>query len=291
VDRPRRPAPDAADDPLLTLVELDGVADAVAEAREACERLRWHPAVRRRAAECRAEAGVRAARCSAALEGGRLPLEYVRNAVRGAGDLPSDAAGVVVRGAIRAHAEAERLTVDAGRPLIAAPWQALARLHMSAAAGLVDSSELGRPRRPGESPRDAPSGTVVPDGEQVTVRLRALADLLSGRSAAPVLVVASVAHAELLTLRPFTTGNGVVARAVAHALVVGRGLDPMGVAVPEAAHLSDAAGYAAASDAYCSGTAAGVSEWIRHCAWAIVAGAAEGTRIADSVLAGRLPRS
>ena len=88
-----------------------------------------------------------------------------------------------------------------------------------------------------------------------------------------------------------SAGNGVVARALAHALVVGRGLDPMGVAVPEAAHLTDAGGYSAAAQAFATGTAEGVRTWLRHCAWAVVAGAGEGTAVADAVMAGRLPDS
>lgn len=277
------------DDPLVALAALDGVAAAVGEAREACEKLRWHPAMRRRAAECRVEAGVRAARCSAALEGGRLPLELVRDAARGARELPSDGAGLVVRGALRAQAEADRLAADGARLVAAAPWQALARLHVAAAAALVEDDALGRPRRAGEPPRDVPAGWAAPDGPELTARLEGLARLLSAPTAAPVAVLAAVVHGEVLAARPFVAANGVVARALAHALVVGRGLDPMGVAVPEAAHLSDANGYAATAAGYVTGTKDAVAQWIRHCAWAVVAGAGEGTAVADAVLAGRLP--
>lgn len=276
-------------DPLLALTRLDGVEAGVAAAREACEGLRWHPALRRRTAEARVEAGVRAARCSAALDGGRLPLELVRDAVRGARELPDDAAGLTVRGAVRAHAEAELLSAAGGRALTSAPWQALARLHVLAAAGLVADDALGRPRRPGEPPRDVPAGTPVPDGPDLSARLDALSRLLAEPTSAPVLVVAAVAHAEVLTARPFVAGNGVVARALAHTLVVGRGLDPVGVAVPEAAHLSDATAYAGAAAGYATGSPEGVGAWLRHCAQAVVDGAGEGTRVADAVLAGRLP--
>lgn len=278
-------------DPLQPLVRMEGVPDAVEQARDACAQLRWHPALRRRAAETRTEAGVRAARCSAALDGGRLPLELVRDAARGAAPLPADAAGLVVRGALRAHAEAERLGAGGGQVLTAAPWQALARLHVATAAGLVDDDELGRPRRAGERPRDVPAGTEAPDGAALAARLDALARLLSGPSSVPALVLAAVAHGEVLAVRPFVAGNAVVARAVFRALVVGRGLDPMGVVVPEAAQLSDAGGYTAAATGYASGTAEGVAAWLRHCAWAVVAGAGEGRVVADAVLAARLPAS
>ncbi|HEY8721218.1 MAG TPA: cell filamentation protein Fic, partial [Pengzhenrongella sp.] len=71
-------------DPLAPLAELPGVADAVARARAACEELRWHEAFRRRWREVRAEATVRSARASAALEGARVPVDVLRDAARGA---------------------------------------------------------------------------------------------------------------------------------------------------------------------------------------------------------------
>jgi hypothetical protein len=107
-------------DVLLDLAGLPGVADAVQEARDACERLRWHPAMRRRAAEVRVEAGVQTARASAALEGARLPAEIVRDAVRGAATLPTDAVGAVVRGAVRAQAESDHLATGGVRALTSA---------------------------------------------------------------------------------------------------------------------------------------------------------------------------
>jgi hypothetical protein len=277
-------------DPLDAVARLPGVPEAVGAAREACERLRWHPALRRRADACRAEAVVRTVWASAGLEGARLPVAAVRDAARGAQPLPDDPAGRVGSGVLRAVAEAERLAGDGGRVLTRAPRQALARLHTLAAARLVDDDALGRPRRDGEPAADVPAGAPVPPAAEVRARRDGPADALGGPTAAPALVVAAVAHAELLAARPFVAGNGVVARAAARAVVVGRGLDPTGVAVPDAAHLADVDGYAAALAAYRTGGATGVAAWVRHCAEAVVAGAAEGAAVADAVLAGRLRR-
>lgn len=281
-------------DPLLDLADLPGVADAVGRAREACEQLRWHEAMRRRGEEARAEAVVRAARCSAALDGARLPVELFRDASRGARDLPEDGAGRLARGAIRALAEAEHLAADGGRALTAAPWQALARLQVAAATGLVPAEAVGRPRGPGEQPLDGagPAGEgAAPVPPELTDRLAALGDVLSRPTRVPVLVVAAVAQAEILVLRPFVVGNGVVARALSRALVVGRGLDPTGLAVPEAAALADPAGMAAALAGYATSTAEGVARWLTWCADALVGGTAEGVAVADAVRAGRLPAS
>jgi hypothetical protein len=79
-----------------------------------------------------------------------------------------------------------------------------------------------------------------------------------------------------------------VARALARAVVIGRGLDPMGVVVWEAAHLDAGPRYGTALDAYASGTPDGLAHWLKHCAQAIVDGAGEGRVVCDAVLAGRL---
>jgi Fic family protein len=272
---------------LVRLAALPGVAESVAAAREACTALRWHPGLRRKAAEAAVEAGVRAARASAALEGAELPLDVVRDGLRGARPLPADAVGATVSGALRATVEAGRL----GEVTRRAPAQALARLHTAAAAGVVPDDLLGRPRRPGEPARDL-GGTTrpAPDAELVSARLDSLAGLLATPGDVPALVLAAVAHAEVLVLRPFAAGNGVVARALFRAVVVDRGLDPTGVGVPEAAIASAGLpAYSSALSGYAAGSPDGVAQWLRFCADAVTAGAAEGEAVAEAVLSGRLP--
>ena len=142
----------------------------------------------------------------------------------------------------------------------AAPLQVLARLHVVAAAGLVPDDALGRPRLPGEAPGDGADllradGSPLPaaDPAELPGRLGALADLLAAPAPVPALVVAALAHAEIATLRPFVAANGVVARAVCRALLVGRGLDPSGVAVWEAALLAAGPPYPLALAGYAAG--------------------------------------
>ena len=276
---------------LERLAVLPGVPEAVDEAREACTRLRWHPALRRRAAEARAEAGVRAVRASAALAGARLPVDLVRDVARGAADFPPDASGRAALGVLRAHAEAEALAPGWER----APLQVLARLHVVAAAGLIPDDALGRPRLAGEAPGDGADllradGSPLPaaDPAELPGRLGALADLLAAPAPVPALVVAALAHAEIATLRPFVAANGVVARAVCRALVVARGLDPTGVAVWEAALLAAGPPYPLALAGYAGGTADGVRTWLLLFARAVTDGVAEGLAVADAVVAGRL---
>jgi hypothetical protein len=276
---------------LERVAALPGVPAAVDEARDACTRLRWHPALRRRSDAARAEAGLRAVRSSAALAGARFPLDLVRDVARGVATFPPDAAGRTAQGVLRAHAEAETLPDGWERT----PLQVLARLHVVAAAGLVPDHALGRPRSAGETPGEGAdlltaSGATLPapDAADLPGRLAALADVLSAPASVPALVVAGLVQAEVMTLRPFVAGNGVVARALCRAVVVRRGLDPTGVAVWEAGLLAAGPPYPLALASYGQGSAEGVAGWLVLFARAVVDGAAEGGHVADAVLTGRL---
>jgi Fic family protein len=275
------------------LAALPDVPEAVAAAREACTALRWHQALRRRTAEAAAESGIRAARASAALAGARFPVDLVRDVARGAATFPDDAAGRTALGVVRALSELQRL----GPRWHQAPAQALARLHVAAAAGLLPDDALGRPRRPGEQAGDGadlldPSGRLVPaaEGEMVMARLAGLTELMTVPPSAPALVVAALVHAEVATVRPFVTGNGVVARALSRAVIVGRGLDPTAVAIWEAALLAAGPQYPLALARYAADGPDGVAHWLCFFAQAVVDGAAEGRVVCDAVLAGRLDR-
>jgi hypothetical protein len=250
---------------------LPGVPEAVERARNACTALRWHPALRRSAAAARAESTARAAWASASLDGAELPLDLVRDILRGAAPAPDDAVGRVVSGALRATVEAGVV----GDVVRRAPLQALARLHTAAAAGLVADDLLGRPR---------PAGA----DEGLTTRLQGIAKLATSDAELPALVVAALVHGEVLALQPFAASNAVVARALFRSIVVGRGLDPTGVAVPEVGMLQTRAAYLGAASALAADQA--LSQWVTYCARAGELGAAEGVAVADAVAAGRLPR-
>jgi hypothetical protein len=241
--------------------------------------------------EVRTESAVRAARASAALDGAELPLDQVRALLAPEAGTHADHAVDPIRNHVLGALRATLAAADAGTVLATAPAQAFARIHLAAAApmGVTAPDELGRPRPAGVPPRDLADLGAAPDGADLAHRLDSLARLILEPTGAPALVVAAVVHGELLVLRPFTTANGLVARAIARTLVVVRGLDPTGVAVPEIGSLSGGSStYISMAAAYASGTAEGVGAWIRHCANAFVLGTREGTLVADAVLAGRL---
>ncbi len=273
--------------PLATRLDVTDSVDAV---RAACGALRRHQALRRQSEPAAAEAGVRAAHANAALAGARLPLDVVRDAVRGVAPYPTDAVGQTVRGAVRAHAEVERL----GTVWQQSPLQALARLHVAACAGQLPDAVLGRPRLSGESAQDgadlfAADGTTLPavDGDDVGKGLKRLGKLLTDPGTVPALVVAAAVHAELALLRPFVAGNGLVARALSRAVLVGRGVDGTGIAVWEAALLAMGPRYPLALAGF-DQDEDGAAQWVRTMADAVVDGAGEGAAVCDAVLAGRL---
>ncbi|WP_347991117.1 oxidoreductase, partial [Mycobacterium tuberculosis] len=151
-----------------------------------------------------------------------------------------------------------------------APLQALARLHMLAAADQVDDDRLGRPRS------DADVGP----------RLELLADVVTHPTLASAPVVAAVAHGELLTLRPFGCADGVVARAVSRLVTIATGLDPHGLGVPEVIWMRQPAEYHDAARRFAGGTPDGVAGWLLLCCGAMLDGAREALSIAESLSPG-----
>lgn len=237
-------------DPLAPLLELDGVAAAVKSAQDAVFAVHRHPANLRGGSATAAEASVRAARASAAIDGADP-------------EIPPDAAvkDPVLAGALRVAESLESLLPTWRR----APAQALARMHVLAAADLAtDADTLGRPR-PGAG-----------------ARLELLAQLVTGATAAPGPVQVAVVHGELLSLRPFGSADGVVARAAARLAMVATGTDPKSLTVPEVACLRRLAQYGEAAEAFATGTPDGVRSWLLFCCDAMEKGAREARGIAEA---------
>jgi hypothetical protein len=245
-------------DLLAPLIELPGVADASDRAREALGKAHRHPANLRGWPLTAAEAALRSARASSVLDGGSAKLDI---------QLDESATDAVFAGALRVAQALEGGATSLVGVWQRAPLQALARLHMLAAAGLVDDDRLGRPRV----------------DTSVGPRLELLAEVATGRSRAPAPVVAAVAHGELLTLEPFGTADGVVARAVSRLVTIASGLDPHGLGVPEVSWMRRAADYRDAARGFAAGAPAGVAAWLVLCCQAMEAGAQEAMSIAESL--------
>ncbi len=276
-------------DLLAALADLPGVPAAVERARDAGTALRRHPAMRRRWAEVRLRAGLEVARGSAALDGARVPAERVRAVAAGAAD--HDPVTAVVAGVVRAQATVEHLMPDLGAPggtvgpFAGLPLgQLLARLHAVAATGRVPDDELGRPRGD-RATADLAGLGPAPGGAEVADRLAALAEV-TRHTPAPAAVVAALVHGELLALRPFTTANGVVARAAARLVVTTGGLDPTGCALADCVWADAPLVYQAAAAGFVTGEPDRVAHWLTLCAEAVADGAQRAATLADEVLTG-----
>src|SRR6476659_9978779 len=158
------------------------LTSGVERVRSAITALRRHPSNRTGWPRTAAAASVRAARASAALDGAPMALDLDAEIVT----------DPVLAGALRVAAALGSLTTIWPR----APLQVLARLHTLAAADLVAADELGRPRIA---------------GQEVGPRLARLAELVT-TSPWPAPVQVALVHGELLTLVPFGSGDGIVAR-------------------------------------------------------------------------------
>ena len=229
-------------DPLADLAALEGVGSAMAATRDGIDAMLRDRGLRRTAPDLTGESLLRGAHASAVLEGSDSSLDLVRES----------GGGPMAQSAVRISTELLGLVPT----LSTSPLQVFARLHTLAASGVADDADLGRPR-------DAESAG----------RLQDLAGLLGRSTTAPALVVAAVVHAELATVGPFRSHNGLVARAAERLVLVARGVDTKSLVVPEAGHLALRREYESNLVGYRDGGAAGVHAWLLYAAEAFARGA------------------
>jgi hypothetical protein len=230
----------APPDPLAWLTELEGVPSAFAAARDGIDALLRDRGLRRTRPEQTTESLLRGAHASAVLEGSTTSLEEVR----------AGAADETARAAVRVSAGVLALVPVIGT----SPLQAFARLHALAGKGIVEDDALGRPV----------------SGDRAD-RLNDLAATLQHTSV-PALMVAALVHAEIATVAPFASHNGIVARAAERLVMVARGVDPASVVVPEAGHLALRPQYESNLRGYRDGGRPGLQAWLLYAAEAVTAG-------------------
>jgi hypothetical protein len=231
--------PDA--DPLAWLSTLEGVPSAYAGARDGIDVLLRDRGLRRSTPDQTGESLLRGAHASAVLEGSACSLEEVR-----AGELDETA-----RAAVRVSTELLGLL-----PVLAAtPLQALARLHALAGKGILDDDRLGRPVSAEAADRLAGLGRAL-----LTTKV-------------PAMIVAAVVHAELVTVAPFGSHNGIVARAAERLVLAARGVDPASLTVPEAGHLALRPQYESNLRGYRDGGRNGLHAWLLYAPEAYTRGA------------------
>ena len=235
----RVPAP-AANDPLAWLTGLEGVPSGLTAARDGVDAMLRDRGRKQTTPEQTAESLLRGAHASAVLEGSGSSLDEVRD---GQGDELAQAALRVSTGML------------ALVPVLGtSPLQAFARLHALAGKGVVDEDALGKPV-----------------GAEAAARLNGLATTLLAPTV-PAMLVAALVHADLITVAPFSSHNGIVARAAERLVLVARGVDPASVVVPEAGHLALRPAYESNLRGYAVGGRNGMHAWLLYAPQAYSAG-------------------
>jgi hypothetical protein len=229
-------------DPFAAVAALEGVPSAVRAARDAVDAVLRDRGHRPVGPDVTAESLLRGAIASARLEGSASSEAEVR---AGAGDPVARASVRLSTGLLGVLPAWE-----------SAPLQALARLHAIVAAGAVDDAELGRP-----------TGAAAAD------RLATLARSLTTPTEAPGMVIAAVVHAEVVAADAFASHNGLVARAAERLTLVGSGVDPASVTIPEMGHLAGGAAYESGLRRYRDGGGDGLHSWLLQAIRSYAAGA------------------
>ncbi|MGQ0845192.1 MAG: oxidoreductase [Sporichthyaceae bacterium] len=244
-------------DRFAAVAALPGVGEAAQRVAAALDRLARRRTLQLDPGQIRAELTLRAARAGALLAGREVDMVALREATA-----DDDA----VRAAMRIVADLPALLPVWEH----APRQALARLHTLAASENTGAEHLGRPA-----------------SAAAAARLDVLADALAEKTTAPAVVVAAIVHAEVLHSAAFGEAGGLVARAAARLVLIGRGADPHGVVAPELGHAAmGLTEYQKALGLYGNGGATGVAAWIVHCAQAVDVAVLEASQVAMVVRPG-----
>lgn len=247
-------------DPFAVVASHPDVAEAVAAARGALDPMLLDRKLRTHGPLLAAQAALQNAHASATLEGAEVPIDELSNGVLSSPVLR------VAAGVLEAQTALRSLS---GVP----PRQVWAQLATIAGREYLTEDQRGRPRGAGETLHDPLHLQQVHTSDDLAIRMAMLAELLQRPTTAPALVVAAIAHAELVALQPFAAGNGVVARAFFHHVLAERGVDPDYFAMTDVGLVSlGRAAYVRAIQAYDNG-GDGVIEWCLHVARAFERGA------------------
>ncbi len=236
---------------LRDLPEIERVAQATLAARNDIDTLLWRRDIRANAIPVAQASISRGAMDSAALEGADLA---------GVEDSPM---GKVLSATIAVTAQAPLLADT----WLTAPLQVITGLHLLVAKEFSGPDQLGRPRVVNISDDPLHIGSI-PDHSTVPVLLMSLSRQCVNTQASAI-IEAGFVHAEIMRLRPFTWGSGLVARAVVRTVFAARGLDPSNFSIPENGMFETGrTNYVTAIRAYIQQTPDGVSqyfEWFSAC--------------------------
>lgn len=236
---------------LAAISELPRVTAATLAAREDIDALLWRRDVRANSVAVAQSSITRGSMDSAALEGADLA---------GVEDSPM---GRVLAATVAVTAQAP-LHADTW---VRAPLQVITGLHLVVAKEFSEPEHLGRPRLDNATDDPLNMGSL-PDHAEISPALMSLSRQCAA-TAAPAIVEAGFVHGEIMRLRPFTWGSGLVARALMRTIFAARGLDPSNFSIPENGMFETGrTNYVTAIRSYMLQTPEGISEyfeWFSAC--------------------------
>ncbi len=252
-------------DPLSNLLSIPGVTSECDATLKAIDELMWNRTVRRHKDALIPYTRRIAGFATAALDGAQMPKDpTMEPEVSPMGSLSDQ--GLLVT----AEADLQHLAFRSE------PLKVFARLHTFVST----EEERGRPRTTNEINDPLRLGSLPPH-EVLQERLSQLADLVIESKVSSILV-AAIAHAELATLRPFSQGSYLVARASTRLILSARDVDNDGLVMSEyGAFLLGRPAYVKALTGYMSGTREGVGAFISWQGEAIRRGAEMAKELAE----------
>ena len=255
-----------AGDPLANLVAFEDVAHSCDVALKAVDELMWNRTVRRHKDYLVPYTRRISGYATAALDGAQMPSD------------PTMEPEVSPMGSLAEHGLL--VTAEADLQVLAfktEPMKVWARLH-TLASGAPDR---GQPRTNNEVVDPLRLGNLPPH-EVLQERMTQLTDVIINSKSSAILV-AAIAHAEMATLRPFSDGSYLVARATARLVLAAREVDSDSIVMSEyGAQLLGRPAYVKALSAYMTGTREGVAAWVEWQSQAIKRGVEMAGKLAIS---------
>ena len=143
-----------------------------------------------------------------------------------------------------------------------APLQVITGLHTLVAKEFVDVQELARPRLTQKADDPLHIGSL-PQHQEIPGALMRLSQQCS-TTRVPAVLEAGYVHGEIMRLRPFTWGSGLVARATVRTGLSARSVDPSNFSIPENGIFeSTRTAYVTAIRDFSTGTQAGIESYFK----------------------------
>ena len=232
---------------MLTLEQIAQwklVQELTGAARADIDKLLWRRDVRAASREVAQSSIARGGADSAALEGADLV------------GVEQSPMGKVLAASLAVTAEAPRMSEIWPN----APLQVITGLHTLVAKEFVDVQELARPRLTQKADDPLHIGSL-PQHQEIPGALMRLSQQCS-TTRVPAVLEAGYVHGEIMRLRPFTWGSGLVARATVRTVLSARSVDPSNFSIPENGMFeSTRTAYVTAIRDFSTGTQAGIESY------------------------------